>query len=135
MKPTTPEVTGSSRRECDEVIGLNARISAEIRIRVIAIRSHRGSERELHVKRCACLLAAVAVVLVSACTHLFAREPYDRAIEEAMLADTSGALSVFSQRPWQQRARREEIRAICSLIATMRSRGLVFRPAPARCQI
>jgi hypothetical protein len=101
MKPTTPEVTGSGRQECDEVIGLNARICAGIRIRVIAIRSHRGSERELHVKRCACLLAAVAVALMSACTHLFAREPYDRAIDEAMLVATSGASSVFSQWSWQ----------------------------------
>jgi len=49
------------------------------------------------VKRFVCLLTAAAVALMSACTHSFARDPYDRALDEAMPATTSGALSVFSE--------------------------------------
>jgi putative cardiolipin synthase len=49
------------------------------------------------VNRFICLLTAATVALMSACTHSFARDPYDRAIDEAMPAATSGALSVFSE--------------------------------------
>ena len=49
------------------------------------------------VKRGTCLATVVAVALMSACTHSFARDPYDRAIDEAMPVTTNGALSVFSE--------------------------------------
>ena len=50
------------------------------------------------MKRFFCLLTATALVLMSACTHSFARDPYDQAVDEAMPAATSGALSVFSEK-------------------------------------
>jgi putative cardiolipin synthase len=40
---------------------------------------------------------AATIAFMSACTHSFARDPFDRAIDEAMPAATSGALSVFSE--------------------------------------
>jgi putative cardiolipin synthase len=49
------------------------------------------------VKRCICLLTVAALVLMSACTHSFARDPHNRAVDEAMPAANSGALSVFSE--------------------------------------
>ncbi len=48
------------------------------------------------VKRFICLLTIAAVTLMSACTHSFTRDPYDRAVDEALPAATSGALTVFS---------------------------------------
>jgi putative cardiolipin synthase len=48
------------------------------------------------VNRCIRLLTAAAIAIASACTHSFARDPYDRATDEAMPAATSGALTVFS---------------------------------------
>jgi putative cardiolipin synthase len=48
------------------------------------------------VKRCIYLLTVAAIAITSACTHSFARDPYDQAIDEAMPATTSGALFVFS---------------------------------------
>ena len=61
------------------------------------IRSHRIGKREVPVKRFTSLLMAATVAFLSACTHSFARDPYDRAIDEALPAATSGALSVFSK--------------------------------------
>jgi putative cardiolipin synthase len=52
---------------------------------------------EMHVKRCICLLTVAAFAITSACTHSFARNPYDAAIDRAMPAATSGALSTFSK--------------------------------------
>lgn len=49
------------------------------------------------MKRCIGLLTATALVLMSACTHEYERDPHDRAVDEAMPAATSGALSVFSE--------------------------------------
>ncbi|MBW2692880.1 MAG: phospholipase D family protein [Deltaproteobacteria bacterium] len=57
---------------------------------------HRVNKREMPVKRCIYLLTAAAIAITSACTHSFARDPYDQAVDEAMPAATSGALSVFS---------------------------------------
>jgi len=50
------------------------------------------------MKRFICLLAVAAVALMIACTHSFARDPYDRAVDKAIPAATSGALSVFSEK-------------------------------------
>ncbi|MBW2494252.1 MAG: phospholipase D family protein [Deltaproteobacteria bacterium] len=49
------------------------------------------------MKRCIHLLSIAAITLTSACTHSFARDLHDRAVDEAMPAATSGALSVFSE--------------------------------------
>jgi putative cardiolipin synthase len=49
------------------------------------------------VKRFILLLTVTAVALLSACTHSFARDSYDRAVDEAMPAATSGALSAYSE--------------------------------------
>jgi putative cardiolipin synthase len=64
---------------------------------MITVEIHRGSEIEASVKSCLRLLTVTAFALVSACTHSFARDPYDRSVDEAMPAATSGALSVFSE--------------------------------------
>ena len=50
------------------------------------------------MKRRICILTVVSLALMSACTHSFARDPEDRAIDEAMPAATSGGLSVFSEK-------------------------------------
>jgi putative cardiolipin synthase len=64
---------------------------------MVITQRHRVNEREVLVKRLICLLTVAAIALMSACTHSFARPPYDRAVDEAMPAATSGALSVFSE--------------------------------------